>query len=152
MGSVSRPGIKPVLLFGSLESEQVDQQRSPCPSVLMDGSPTWLVSSKEPTRNARAMGSIPGSGRSLGEGNAKPLQFSCLEKCHGQPMGSKRSQTPLSNCTTTTTTTLHSFFPSFIHSFSPSFIHLFTHTHSSIHFLLSWNSLVYPFNRYLLCT
>ena len=25
-------------------------------------------------------GSIPGSGRSLGEGNGNPLQYSCLEK------------------------------------------------------------------------
>ena len=28
-------------------------------------------------------GSIPGSGRSPGEGNANPLQYSCLEKSHG---------------------------------------------------------------------
>ena len=28
--------------------------------------------------NAGDMGSIPGSGRSLGEGNGKPLQYSCL--------------------------------------------------------------------------
>ena len=27
----------------------------------------------------RDMGSIPGSGRSLGEGNGNPLQYSCLE-------------------------------------------------------------------------
>ena len=29
--------------------------------------------------NAGATGSIPGSGRSLGEGNGYPLQYSCLE-------------------------------------------------------------------------
>ena len=29
--------------------------------------------------NAGDLGSIPGSGRSLGEGNGKPLQYSCLE-------------------------------------------------------------------------
>ena len=28
--------------------------------------------------NAEDMGSIPASGRSLGEGNGKPLQYSCL--------------------------------------------------------------------------
>ena len=28
-------------------------------------------------------GSIPGSGRSPGEGNGNPLQYSCLEKFHG---------------------------------------------------------------------
>ena len=27
--------------------------------------------------------SIPGSGRSPGEGNGNPLQYSCLEKSHG---------------------------------------------------------------------
>ena len=32
--------------------------------------------------NARDTGSIPGSGRSPGEGNGKPLQYSCL----GNPM------------------------------------------------------------------
>ena len=30
-------------------------------------------------RDARHMGSIPGSGRSPGEGNGNPLQYSCLE-------------------------------------------------------------------------
>ena len=37
---------------------------------------------KNPPANAgdaRHMGSIPGSGRSPGEGNGKPLQYSCLE-------------------------------------------------------------------------
>ena len=29
--------------------------------------------------DARDMGSIPGSGRSPGEGNGNPLQYSCLE-------------------------------------------------------------------------
>ena len=35
--------------------------------------------SKEPSCNARDRGSIPGSGRSPGEGNGNPLQCSCLE-------------------------------------------------------------------------
>ena len=37
---------------------------------------------KNPPANARDirdMGSIPGSGRSPGEGNGNPLQYSCLE-------------------------------------------------------------------------
>ena len=34
--------------------------------------------------NAGDTGSIPGSGRSPGEGNVSPLQYSCLEKSHGQ--------------------------------------------------------------------
>ena len=29
--------------------------------------------------NAEDVGSIPGPGKSLGEGNGKPLQYSCLE-------------------------------------------------------------------------
>ena len=34
---------------------------------------------KESACNAGDMGSIPGLGRSLGEGNGNPLQYSCLE-------------------------------------------------------------------------
>ena len=35
--------------------------------------------SKVSAYNARDLGSIPGSGRSSGEGNGNPLQYSCLE-------------------------------------------------------------------------
>ena len=35
---------------------------------------------KASTYNATDPGSIPGSGRSPGEGNDNPLQYSCLEK------------------------------------------------------------------------
>ena len=34
---------------------------------------------KNPPANAGGLGSIPGLGRSPGEGNGKPLQYSCLE-------------------------------------------------------------------------
>ena len=34
---------------------------------------------KNPPANAGEVGSIPGSGRSPGEGNGNPLQYSCLE-------------------------------------------------------------------------
>ena len=34
---------------------------------------------KEPAYKAEDLGSIPGSGRSSGEGNGNPLQYSCLE-------------------------------------------------------------------------
>ena len=34
---------------------------------------------KESACNAGDLGSIPGSGRSPGNGNGKPLQYSCLE-------------------------------------------------------------------------
>ena len=36
---------------------------------------------KEFARDARDPASIPGSGRSSGEGNGYPLQYSCLENC-----------------------------------------------------------------------
>ena len=38
----------------------------------------WL-SSKESACSAGDLGSIPGLGRSSGEGNGNPLQYSCLE-------------------------------------------------------------------------
>ena len=40
-----------------------------------------LVVKKRPAsaRDLRGMGSVPGSGRSPGEGNGYPLQYSCLE-------------------------------------------------------------------------
>ena len=41
------------------------------------GLPWWL-SVKEPACNAGDAGSIPGSGRSSGEGNGNPLRYSCL--------------------------------------------------------------------------
>ena len=39
---------------------------------------------KESACNSGDLGSIPGSGRSPGEGNGNPPQFSCLENPHGQ--------------------------------------------------------------------
>ena len=42
------------------------------------GLPWWL-SGEESTCNAEEFGSTPGSGRSPGEGNDNPLQYSCLE-------------------------------------------------------------------------
>ena len=41
-------------------------------------TPRWL-SGKNPPANAGDMGSIPGWGRSPGEGNGNPLQYYCLE-------------------------------------------------------------------------
>ena len=48
---------------------------------LFPGLPWWL-SDKESACSAGDVGSIPGLGRSPGEGNGNPLQFSCL----GNPM------------------------------------------------------------------
>ena len=53
-------------------------------------------------------GSIPGSGRSSGEGNGTPLQYSCLENpmdggaWQATVRGVAKSRTQLSNLTTTT--------------------------------------------------
>ena len=60
-------------------------------------SPGGLVS-KESACNAGDLGVIPGLGRSPGRGHGNPLQYSCLEKPHGQrslvshsPWGHKES-------------------------------------------------------------
>ena len=62
---------------------------------------------KESVCNAGDPGSIPRLGRSLGEGNSNPLQYSCLENPMGreepgrlQSMGLQKSQTWLSDYTT----------------------------------------------------
>ena len=47
-------------------------------SILSRGFPGGLEV-KASASNARDPGSIPGSGRSPGEGNGNPLQYSCLE-------------------------------------------------------------------------
>ena len=39
---------------------------------------SWELSSKEPTYSAGDAGQIPGFGRSPGEGNGNPFQYSCL--------------------------------------------------------------------------
>ena len=48
--------------------------------------------SKASAYNVGDPGSIPQSGRSPGEGNGNPLQYSCLENPHGQ--GSLASYSP----------------------------------------------------------
>ena len=47
-----------------------------------DGSAAKNLSAN--ARDAGDMGSVPGMGRSSGGGNGTPLQYSCLEKFHGQ--------------------------------------------------------------------
>ena len=41
--------------------------------------PPWGMSGKESTCSTGDMGLIPGSGRSIGEGNGNPFRYSCLE-------------------------------------------------------------------------
>ena len=54
---------------------------------------------KNPPANAGDEGSIQGSGRSCGEGNGNPLQYSCLEnpmdRGAWKSMGSKRARQDL---------------------------------------------------------
>ena len=52
-----------------------------CQNIIDIVSRTSLVSSDSKTSayNAGDLGSIPGAGRSTGEGNGNPLQYSCLE-------------------------------------------------------------------------
>ena len=62
-------------------------------SVMYMGFPHRSVG-KESANNAGDLGSIPGSGRSPGEGNGNPLQYSCQENptkrsLAGQSMGSQ---------------------------------------------------------------
>ena len=45
---------------------------------------------KESAWNASDLGSIPGLGRSPGEGNGNPLQYSVLEDSMDCPLGHKR--------------------------------------------------------------
>ena len=48
---------------------------------------------KEFTCNAGDLGSIPGLGRSAGEGNGYPFQYSGLENSMDYPWGHKESDT-----------------------------------------------------------
>ena len=65
-------------------------------------------SDKASACNAGDQGSVPGSGRSSGEGNGSPLQYSCLENSMDREAwqatvrGVTKRQTRLSNTHTTT--------------------------------------------------
>ena len=63
----------------------------------------WWLSGKESTRNEEGLGPIPGSGRSPGEGNGYPLQYSGLKNSMDRGAwwatvhGVEKSRTQLSN-------------------------------------------------------
>ena len=75
--------------------------------VIIRGLP-YSSDGKESACNARDLGSIPGSGRSPGEGNGNPLQYSCLENLMDRGIlqaivhGVTKSQTQLSDSHTHT--------------------------------------------------
>ena len=72
-------------------------------------------------RDARDMGSIPGSGRSPGEGNGNLLQYSCL----GNPMDRGTWWATVHECKESNTTDYNN-------------IHINTHMYTYINFLLQW--------------
>ena len=68
-------------MSGSLVDPRHMVSRNQSFLTLPEGFPGGAVV-KNPPANAgdvRDMGSVPGSGRSRGEGNGNPLQYSCLE-------------------------------------------------------------------------
>ena len=87
-------------MSGSLQPRELQCTRVPFPSLFPRICSNFGWDSKASTYNAGDPGSIPGSGRSPGEGNGNPLQYSCLKKSHGwrnlvgySPWGHKESDT-----------------------------------------------------------
>ena len=78
---------------------EVDPGDRPAYTILPPQEVASLVAqSVESARNARDPGLISGLGRSPGEGNGNPLQYSCLENSMDEPgglqsMGSQKSWT-----------------------------------------------------------
>ena len=84
----------------SLQPHELQCTKVPFPLLSPRICSNFGWDSKAAAYNAGDPGSIPGSGRSTGEGNGNPLQYSCLEKSHGQgnlvgysPWGHKESDT-----------------------------------------------------------
>ena len=63
-----------IIKIKQIGAHLVEYKRSFIHSIFPGGSEV-----KASASNVRDMGSIPGSGRSPGEGNGNPLQYSCLE-------------------------------------------------------------------------
>ena len=64
-------------IYGVAQSQTRLKRLSISSSMLIYGPPWWL-SVKNLLANTEDAGSIPGWGRSPGEGNGNPLQYSCL--------------------------------------------------------------------------
>ena len=68
-----------------LSSTQPSVSQTPCSNTRVCNSHFPGGSDdKKSACNAEDQGSVPGLGRSPGEGNSNPLQYSCLENPHGQ--------------------------------------------------------------------
>ena len=81
------PYLKLFYLFICPFLENINSLKSEIPSVFICKLPAFRTVTatihssvgKESACNAGDLGSIPGSGRSPGEGSGNPLQYSCLE-------------------------------------------------------------------------
>ena len=96
----------PVELFQILKGDAVKMLHSICQQILKTQQcPWWLRRGKASTCNVRDLGLIPRSGRSPGEGNGNPLQYSSLENskdggvCRATVHGVAKSQTRLGDFT-----------------------------------------------------
>ena len=79
LGKTEEPEIKLSTSVGSSKKQESSKKTSTSALDFPGGS-----DSKVSAYNAGNPGSIPGSGRSPGEGNGNPLQYSCLEHPHRQ--------------------------------------------------------------------
>ena len=73
-GCLAYPSLGHLVLGRGCVWDKIVAETNYEPSML-----SWWLSGKESARNAGDVGLIPGSGRSPGEGNSNPLQYSCLE-------------------------------------------------------------------------
>ena len=67
------------LVVIGLKAKRFQQEAAFGSQVMLKGGFSDSSVGKESAYNVGELGSIPGSGRSPGEGNGNPLQYSCLE-------------------------------------------------------------------------
>ena len=63
------------MLYSDLNETEIQEREDTCLCIINPGD----SDSKESACDAGDLGSVSGLGRSPGEGNGNPLQFSCLE-------------------------------------------------------------------------
>ena len=84
---------------------------------------------------------VPGLGRSSGEGNGNPIQYSFLENSMdggAQSIGVAKSHTQLGNFTFSFTSLIHIYINISFHTHFISYTH--THTHTQKHKCAQWLS------------
>ena len=89
---VKNPPVMQETLVRFLGQEDPPWRRDRLPTPVFLGFPGSLAG-KESVCNVGDLGSIPGFGRSPGEGKGYPLQYSVLDNSHGlySPQGRKES-------------------------------------------------------------